>query len=144
MARRTVFIIGNGGSAATASHFAEGLSHCGHRIKALSLADRVPSLTAIANDTGYENVFLTPLVNWLEPGDVVVAISTSGNSENELRAVEYARNAGAVTIGMTGFDGGKLARLVDIHLNVPCRVIEQVEDAHLVLAHVLAKAMRAQ
>jgi D-sedoheptulose 7-phosphate isomerase len=116
---RTVFIIGNGGSAASACHAAVNWQKPNQRnanggIRAISLADNVSVLTAWANDTGFENVFAAQIVSLARPGDVLIAMSGSGNSVNILRAVRAARETGMVTIGLSGFDGGALARLVDI------------------------------
>jgi len=145
--QRQVFILGNGGSAATASHFvcdlAKNTRHPGcPSFRAIGLADNMALFSALANDEGYENVFLQQLVTFFKPGDLVIAISTSGNSPNVVNAVEMARHKGAKTIGMTGFDGGQLAPLVDIHLHVPSDCIEQVEDIHLAMEHLICKALR--
>ncbi len=145
-ARRTVLLLGNGGSAATAGHWAEdlckGADYPGApRFRALALTDSVAGLTAWANDTGYENVFAGQLANWLEPQDVVIAISGSGNSPNVLNAVRYAREQGALTIGLTG-QGGRLEELVDLPLVVPSRCMEQIEDVHLILTHAISTALR--
>jgi D-sedoheptulose 7-phosphate isomerase len=141
----TIFIIGNGGSAATASHFANDLSLGprklgGQPYKAISLADNTALLTAAGNDLGYETVFLEQLRTLLEPDDVVIAISASGNSPNIIRAVEYANELGAVTIGFTGFDGGVLRQIAAEHINVatPKGDYGPVEDLHLVLNHLIS------
>ncbi|MCK4926792.1 SIS domain-containing protein, partial [Candidatus Aerophobetes bacterium] len=110
---KRIFIMGNGGSATASSHFAcdlakgitMGSPHMKDRFKVIALTDNVPLLTAWANDTGYENIFVEQLRNLLEEGDVVIAISASGNSKNVLRAVEYANSKAAITIGLTGFEG---------------------------------------
>ena len=144
---RQILLLGNGGSAATASHFAcdlakntiaDGLPN----YRALALTDNVPLLTAWANDTSYENVFCGQLACLLRPGDIVIGISGSGNSPNVLRAVERARKGGATTVGVTGFAGGKLKELVDLAVVVPCYCMEQVEDLHLVLEHLVVTALR--
>lgn len=144
---RQVFIMGNGGSASTASHMvcdlAKNTRHADWpHYKVIGLADNMAILSAYGNDDGYENVFRLQLANLLNPGDVVVAISTSGNSPNVLRAVELANEVGATVIGMTGFGAGKLGGLVDVHLHVPSDCIEQVEDIHLMLEHLITKALR--
>ncbi len=144
---RGIFLMGNGGSAATASHWAEDLckgtaTPGAPLFRALALADNVPGLTAWANDTGYGNIFAGPLANWLQPRDVVIGISGSGNSLNVLNAMIYARAHGALTIGLTGFDGGRLKDLVDLCIVVPSHSMEQVEDIHLVLAHAISIALR--
>jgi len=144
---RRVFIFGNGGSAATASHFACDLAKgaiCQDkpRFKAFALTDNVPLLSAWANDTDYGNIFSEQLENFIEPDDVAIAISGSGNSMNILNGVKAARNKGATTIGFIGFDGGKLEDLVDIPLVVPNHNMEQVEDIHLLLEHVIITCLR--
>jgi D-sedoheptulose 7-phosphate isomerase len=131
----TIFIFGNGGSASTASHFACDLaknatSPGGRRVRALALTDSVALQTAWANDNGYHTVFAEQLAVHARPGDIVIAISGSGNSPNVLRAVEHARALGLTTIGFCGFDGGRLADLVDHAVVVPASCIQVVEDAH--------------
>ena len=144
---RTVFIIGNGGSAATASHMANDLNKGAavagqRRFRALALTDNVPLITAWANDTQYEQIFVEQMTNFFHPGDVLIAISGSGNSPNIIAALEWARNEGAVTIGLTGGNGGRLLGLVDCCLLVPSNRMEQIEDMHLVLAHAICVSMR--
>jgi len=146
---RKIFIMGNGGSAATASHFACDLSKgtvgkdsSRKRFKVIALTDNVPLLSAWANDTVYENVFLEQLKNLLDTGDVVIAISASGSSRNVLRAVEYANAQEAITIGLTGFEGGKLKNMVKECLIVPAHSMEQIEDVHLILEHLLCSWLR--
>ncbi|MCL0057475.1 SIS domain-containing protein [Dehalococcoidales bacterium] len=144
---KKVFIFGNGGSAATASHFAADLSKGAigkgkPRIKAFALTDNVSLLTAWANDTIYENVFAEQLENLLEPGDIVIGVSGSGNSPNVLNGIKLAKSKGATTIGFIGFDGGKLKDLVDISIIVPSHNMEQVEDIHLLLEHVITTCLR--
>jgi D-sedoheptulose 7-phosphate isomerase len=142
-----VFILGNGGSAATASHFACDLAK-GTRtaglpaFRVLSLTDNVPLLTAWANDTSYERVFAEQLAAFVGPGDLVVAISGSGNSPNVLAVVEVVRARGARLLALTGESGGQLAALADLAIRVPAGPIEQVEDAHLAVAHSLCVAIR--
>ncbi|HMT21493.1 MAG TPA: SIS domain-containing protein [Promineifilum sp.] len=144
---RQIFIMGNGGSASTASHMVCDLAKNTRRsdwphYKVIGLADNMAIFSAYGNDDGYDNVFRLQLANLLNPGDVVVAISTSGNSPNVLRAVELANERGATVIGMTGFGAGKLGGMVDVHLHVPSDCIEQVEDIHLMLEHLITKALR--
>jgi len=146
---RTIFIIGNGGSAATASHMAndlnKGAAVSGQpRFRAFALTDNVPLITAWANDTRYEKIFVEQMANFLRPGDVLIAISGSGNSPNIITAVEWARLEGAVTIGLTGGSGGRLNGLVDCCLVVPSNLMEQIEDMHLVLSHALCVSLRAR
>jgi len=142
-----VFIFGNGGSAATASHFASDLSKGAiregkPRITAFALTDNIPLLTAWANDTSYENVFAEQLENCVDPGDIVIGISGSGNSPNVLKGVKVAKNKGATAVGFIGFDGGKLKSLVDIAIIVPSHNMEQVEDIHLLLEHIITTCLR--
>lgn len=144
----TIFFIGNGGSAATASHFANDLAigtrSSGRPFRVMSLADNVPVLTAVANDFGYAEIFLRQLQVMLLPGDVVVAISASGNSPNLLNAIEYANGVGAITIGLTGFDGGRLREIAHLAVHVPTPAGEYgpVEDAHMVLDHLVGNFLR--
>jgi D-sedoheptulose 7-phosphate isomerase len=142
-----VFIIGNGGSAATASHFACDLSkgtisEGKQRIKAFALTDNVHLLTAWANDTSYDMVFAEQINNYVEPGDVVIAISGSGNSPNVLNGITVAREKGAITIGLIGFNGGKLKDLVDIHIIAPIDNMERAEDIHLLVEHIITACLR--
>lgn len=144
---RSVFIFGNGGSAATASHFAADLAKGAicpgkPRIRAFALTDNVPLLSALANDSDYENIFAEQLVNFIKPGDVAISISGSGNSANVLNAVKVAKAKGATTVGFIGFNGGKLRELVDIAVIVPCYNMEQVEDIHLLVGHVVTTCLR--
>ena len=146
---RTVFVAGNGGSAATASHLAcdlgKGTRTDGHHsFRVVPLTDNVPLLTAWANDTSYDRVFAEQLSALVRSGDVLVAISASGNSPNILAATEEARRAGATTIALTGRTGGKLGRMADVTIRVPSDRIELVEDAHLAVAHSLCVAVREQ
>jgi D-sedoheptulose 7-phosphate isomerase len=145
----TIFVLGNGGSAATASHFACDLAK-GTRAEGVAafrvfpLTDNMPLVTAWANDVSYERVFAEQLGALVRPGDVAVLISGSGNSPNVLAAARTARSAGALTIAWTGATGGKLARLAEVVVRVPSPSIEQVEDAHLMLAHSVCVALRAR
>ena len=138
-----VFFIGNGGSAATADHFANDLG-IGTRtltkpFRAISLTHNTAVLTAIGNDHGFDAIFVQQLQVQMELGDVVVAISASGNSPNVIKAVEYARAHGATTVGITGFDGGRLMELADLSVHVPTERGEYgpVEDVHMVLDHLV-------
>lgn len=144
---RLVFIIGNGGSASTASHFVCDLTKNTRRdgsplVRAVCLGDNLASLTAYANDEGYERVFSGQLANLVSSDDVLIAISTSGNSKNVLHAVEVAKVHKALTIGFTGADGGQLSRMVDVNLYVPSDRIEYVEDVHLILEHMITARLR--
>jgi D-sedoheptulose 7-phosphate isomerase len=143
----TILICGNGGSAASASHFACDMAKltisadC-RRVRALALTDNIPLITAWSNDQAYADVFVEQLIGIYRPGDMLFAISGSGNSPNVLRAVEWANDRGAPTVGLTGFDGGKLARLARFGLHVHNDVMPQVEDIHMAICHGLAVAMR--
>lgn len=144
---KQVFIMGNGGSAATASHFACDLAKGTllpdrPRFRVIALTDSMPLFSALANDFGYEHVFTEQLASLVRKGDVVVAISGSGNSMNVVNAVKYARQIQATTIGLLGFDGGLLKDLVDISIRVPNHTYEQVEDLHLMLAHLICSCIR--
>lgn len=139
----TVFFIGNGGSAATASHFANdisiGTNDYERPFRAVSLTDNVPIITAIANDFGYEDVFVRQLRVLGRKGDVVVGITASGNSPNLLKAFEHASNSGMMTIAITAFDGGKLKAMAGDGIHVPTGLKEYgpAEDAHMVLDHLV-------
>lgn len=144
-----VFILGNGGSASTASHFAcdlakntrqEGLPH----FRVIGLTDNMAMFSALANDEGYENVFSEQLAGLVRPGDIVIAISASGNSKNVINAAEAAHRYDATVIGFTGFDGGHLGQLADIHLHVSSNIIEHIEDIHLMLEHLIVRAIKDQ
>ena len=143
-----IFILGNGGSAATASHFALDLAKNtitpgAPRLKAISLTDHVPLITAWSNDTAYEHIFEEQLATLIEAGDVVIGISASGNSPNVINAMRLAKQSRASTIGLLGAKGGILKTLVDAYVLAPGQNIEQEEDAHLILAHVITRHMRA-
>lgn len=139
--RAHIFACGNGGSSATASHFVEDLSkgievQAGRpRFRAISLVDSVAILTAYGNDVGFEHIFSEPLRNLVCARDVLIAVSCSGRSANVIRAMEVARQAGATVIAWTGRDGGDMKALADICLVVPSQSMQQIEDAHLVVAH---------
>ncbi len=138
---KCIFILGNGGSAATASHFACDLNKRAV-MKVIALTDNVPLLTAWANDTSYKNIFVGQLWNLLEKDDVVIAISASGNSDNVVEAVIFANNKDAVTVGLTGFKGGKLKNIVEACLVIPSTSMEQIENVHLILAHLFSSYLR--
>lgn len=147
-AGRNVFTLGNGGSAATASHMAvdfnKGLSWGkARRFRFLCLSDNLPTLTAYANDVSYEDVFVEPLKNFLESGDLVIAISGSGNSRNVIKAVEYANARGAVTVGLTGYDGGLLKKTARHGVHIPIRDMQVTEDLHMVLDHLAYSVLGA-
>ena len=147
--RRQVLILGNGGSAATASHMMNDLNKFTsvpgrRRFRALALTDNMPWLTAVGNDQSYAEVFVEPLQNLLQAGDVVIAISASGNSPSVVRAVEYAQAQQATVIGVCGQPGGRLAQLANLKVIIPSDRIGQQEDGHLIVNHVLAFALRAR
>jgi len=145
--RKTVYIFGNGGSAATASHcacdFAKGANHKDMPgLKVVALNDNVPLMTAWANDESYCQLYARQLENIVEKGDVVIGISVSGNSENVLNCVKVAHDKGALTIGFTSKIGGKLKNIVDIPVRLPVDNMEQAEDLHLLLGHVITTCLR--
>lgn len=146
---QTIFLIGNGGSAATASHFALDLAECsqpgaGLYFRAVSLADSAPLLTALGNDKGYEEVFAGQIRNIFRRSDMLVAISASGNSPNVVAAARLAKELGGVTVGVVGFDGGALAKICDhvIHVRTNKGEYGPVEDIHLVINHMIALYLR--
>lgn len=152
---KTVYLFGNGGSAALASHMAcdlgKGTFAPDHiplpgvkRFKVLSLTDNVPMMSAWANDTSYENIFAEQLANFIEPSDVAFGISGSGNSPNVLRALEIAQRKSAVRIGLTGFQGGKLKELVDYAIVVRSNSMQHIEDTHLVIAHIIFQGLQTR
>ena len=147
--RNQVFIMGNGGSASTASHFvcdlAKNTRHAGlPHYRVIGLADNMAIFSAYANDEGYENVFAKQLANLIQPGDVVIGISASGNSQNVLNAIQEAKQNNVTTIAFTGFDGGHLGQMVDLNVHVKSNIIEHVEDIHLMLEHMIVKAIKDQ
>ncbi len=139
---RQIFVCGNGGSAATANHFAcdivKGASYGREkRFRIMSLSEQIATLTAYSNDVGYESVFVEQLRNFARAGDVLIAISSSGNSPNVLRAVEHANSIDCYSIGFTGGGGGKLAKMVDLDVNVPEAHTGRIEDAHMIICHMI-------
>jgi D-sedoheptulose 7-phosphate isomerase len=145
----TVFLAGNGGSAANASHFGQDLAKgtlasmdATRRFRVVPLTDNIGFITALANDEGYDSIFEQQLRNLGRRGDVLVAISGSGNSPNVLRAVEYARSIGIRTIGITGFDGGKLRKLADESVHIPVDDMGMTEALHSVVFHLVMSRLR--
>jgi len=139
---RQIFVFGNGGSAASANHFAcdivKGASYGrDKRFKILALSEQIPTMTAYSNDVGYEVVFEEPLKNFANPGDVVMAISGSGNSENVIRAIEYAKSIGCYTVGLSGKNGGRLRPAVDLNIHVDNDHMGRIEDAHMIVCHMV-------
>ncbi|MDR3348953.1 MAG: SIS domain-containing protein [Acidaminococcales bacterium] len=138
----TVYIFGNGGSASTASHFAndfnKGLSeHLEQPFRFVCLNDNIATILAIANDISYDAIFEFQLRGKVTEKDLVIGISGSGNSPNVLKAIELAKSANALTVGITGFGGGKLAELADVSLNVPVMSMQITEDVHMIFDHLM-------
>ena len=146
---RTVFLIGNGGSAANASHFGQDLAKgtlssmsATRRFRVIPLTDNIGFITALANDEGYDSIFEQQLRNLAASGDLLVAISGSGNSPNVIRAAEYARSIGMTVIGVTGFDGGKLKALSDVSVHIPVDDMGMCEALHGVVFHLAMCRLR--
>lgn len=145
--KKSVFVFGNGGSASTASHFKNDLDNTlfeltNHRLRTICLNDNIPTVLAIANDIGFDEVFRYQLIDKIDEGDIVIAISGSGNSANVINAVRYANAKGNKVIGLTGFDGGCLKKLSDVYLHVPSDNIQIVEDIHLLFNHLLVSILQ--
>ena len=141
--RHRIFVCGNGGSASTASHFTcdivKGASYQrDSRFKIMALTDSLPTITAYSNDVGYDVAFAEQLKNFAEPGDLVMAISGSGNSPNVLAAIDHANSIGCRTIGLTGRDGGKLGKMVQLNIQAPVPHMGRIEDAHMIVCHMIA------
>ncbi len=146
---KTIFVCGNGGSAATASHFVcdmvKGASfQRDQRFRIMALTDSMATITAYSNDVCYDCVFTEQLRNFAQPGDVVMAISGSGNSPNVVSAVEYANSVGCKTIGLTGRDGGKLGKLAQLEIHVSEPHMGRIEDGHMVVCHMICYAFMEQ
>ncbi|MAS36573.1 MAG: phosphoheptose isomerase [Anaerolineaceae bacterium] len=144
----TVYIFGNGGGAATATHFGCDLAKRTNvdgqpRFRVISLTDNNALMTALSNDISYDQVFAEQLEPLVRAGDVVIGISGSGNSRNVLNAITVAHDAGAVTVGFSGFDGGKLDAMVDLPVHVNHNDMAMVEDIHLMLEHAICEKLRA-
>lgn len=138
----TIYVFGNGGSSATASHyqndFNKGISeYVEKKFRFLCLNDNIPTVMAIANDISFEEIFRFQLKNKLKKDDIILAISGSGNSKNVLNAVEYAKECGNKIIGMTGYNGGKLSQLSDVSLNAPVMSMQVTEDIHMIYDHLI-------
>ncbi|MFR7590520.1 MAG: SIS domain-containing protein [Longibaculum sp.] len=139
---KRIYVFGNGGSSATASHFqndfGKGVSeYVDDKFKFQCLNDNVPTVMAIANDIGFDEIFRFQLKGVIEPGDIVIAISGSGNSENVIKAVEYAKSCGNKIVGLTGYKGGKLKELSDISLHAPVNSMQITEDIHMIFDHLM-------
>ena len=146
---RTVYVFGNGGSAALASHCACDLGkgtvvNGNRRFRVLALTDNVPLMTAWSNDASYEDVFAEQLATFVDKDDIVLAISGSGNSPNVLKALNVAKDAGAFTIGLTGFQGGRMKPLCDLCVIVPSESMQIIEDLHVCVNHAIFSAVRAR
>lgn len=146
---KTIFVIGNGGSASNATHFAQDMAKgtlpnlsVTRRIRALALTDNSSFLTALSNDVGYEVVFEEQLKTYARPGDILIAFSGSGNSKNILRAVEWANSHGLQTVGITGFDGGRLRQIAQVSLHIPCHDMGTVESLHCLAFHWVVASLR--
>lgn len=145
-----IFTIGNGGSAATASHmvvdFEKGANEILNTDKKFNLeclSDNTPIITAIANDISYDDIFVFQLEKKLKPGDLLIAISGSGNSRNIIKAVKYAKSINVPVIGVTGYDGGELMKLCDYKLHVPINDMQITEDIHMMFDHMLLRVLCA-
>ena len=144
-----IYTMGNGGSGASASHaagdFLKGASYgLDKRFRMICLNDNLPSMMAIANDIGWESVFVEPLKNFLSPNDLVIGISGSGNSKNVVNAIEYANEQGATTVAMSGFKGGKISQIATIDVHASVADMEVTEDVHMVIFNIVKKQMMAR
>ena len=141
-----IFIMGNGGSGATASHFACDINKgccmdLDRKFKVMCLNDNMPTLLALANDVSYDVVFEEQLKNFFVPGDLVIGISGSGNSENVLRAIRYANQEGGHTIGLSGFSGGRLSQTAEVSFVATIHDMQKVEDVHVILVHMIMQTV---
>jgi D-sedoheptulose 7-phosphate isomerase len=147
---QTIFVGGNGGSAAISQHYVCDLSKGANkdwsvnfkRYKAICLSNNLSYMTAISNDEHYDDVFKQQLINLAEPNDILILISSSGNSPNVIRAAEWAKENGLITIGVTGFEGGKLKKLADYSAHIKHPAYEVCEDIHHIFGHFLATYLR--
>ena len=145
----TIYTMGNGGSGASASHaagdFLKGASYgLEKRFRMICLNDNLPSMMAIANDIGWDSIFIEPLKNFLKPGDLVIGISGSGNSKNVVNALEYANKNSATTVAMSGFKGGEISKIATINVHAPVMDMEVTEDIHMVIFNIVKKQMMAR
>jgi len=141
-----IFVMGNGGSGATASHFVCDINKgccmdLSKKFKMFCLNDNIPTMLALANDVSYDVVFEEQLKNFFRPGDLTIGISGSGNSENVIRAIQYAKSNGGRTIGLCGFSGGRLAELADIAFIVNTDDMQKIEDVHIIVVHIIMQAV---
>jgi len=144
----TIFTMGNGGSGTIASHivcdFNKGASaNLDRKFRVMCLNDNMPSVSAIANDISYDAIFVEQLKNFLRPADVVIGISSSGNSRNIIRAIDYANKKGAVTVGFCGFDGGRLKQTAQYAIHIAVDDMKVAEDIHSIISHMMMKMLRA-
>lgn len=144
-----IYTMGNGGSGASASHaagdFLKGASFgLDKRFRMICLNDNLPSMMAIANDIGWEDIFVEPLKNFLSPDDLVIGISGSGNSANVVKAIEHANAKGATTVALTGFKGGKIKEIATLSVHAPVMDMEVTEDIHMVIFNIVKKEMMAR
>ena len=140
-------IFGNGGSASTASHFAcdinKGVSYKQEKkFKVISLSDNIPTILAYANDINYEDIFIEQLKNFLEPGDLVIGISGSGNSKNVLKAIKFANSKGNISVGITGYNGGELKKISSYSVNANINDMQISEDIHMIIVHLMMKLLK--
>jgi len=145
----TIFIFGNGGSGATASHatgdFLKGASYgLDQRFRVICLNDNMPAMMAIANDISWDDIFVEQMKNFLSPNDLVIGISGSGNSKNVVKAMEYAKIHKVQTLAFCGFRGGKIKELADIHIHSEAMDMEIAEDVHMIIFNVIKKEMIAR
>ncbi len=141
------YVFGNGGSANTASHLANDFNKCisddlTRKFSVTCLCDNTATLMAIANDISYDEIFRFQLKGRLKKGDVIIAISGSGNSKNIVKAAEYAREVGATVIGISGYSGGELYELADYHMHVPVNDMQIAEDIHLTFDHMMCRVLK--
>ncbi len=144
-----IYVFGNGGSGATASHvagdFLKGASYgLDKRFRMICLNDNLASMMAIANDIGYEDIFIEPLKNYIQKEDLAVGISGSGNSENVVRALTYAREFGSNTLALSGFTGGKISKIAAISVHAPVMDMEVTEDVHMIIFNIIKKEMQSR
>jgi len=144
---KQIFVMGNGGSGSTASHLMCDLGKMticegSPRFRVIALTDNIPLMLAWANDASYEDIFVEQLKNLMNPGDVVLGISGSGNSPNVIKAIEYANAHEGITIGWTGFDGGKLGTAAKLAIVAPSHNMQRIEDVHMVLTHLVSSIIR--
>jgi len=146
---RHIFVMGNGGSGSTASHWTCDINkgcclELEKKFKMICLSDNIPTLMAYGNDLSYDDIFVEPLKNFFKPDDLVIGISGSGNSTNVLKAIEYATSHGGRTVGLCGFEGGKLNDMVDIPLLAKVNDMQKVEDIHMIIVHICMQAVASE